>query len=126
MLQIRNLTINAGDKEIIKDFNLEVKTGEIHVLMGPNGAGKSTVCRSILHDPNYTQIDGDIIYKDTNLNSLDTSEISKLGIQMITQSPIAIEGVTNVEMLRMALAARTGESVDIFKFAKELKEVCEK
>ncbi|MDE6679046.1 MAG: ATP-binding cassette domain-containing protein, partial [Ruminococcus sp.] len=35
-------------KIILKNFDLIIKPGEIHVLMGQNGAGKSTVCRSIL------------------------------------------------------------------------------
>ncbi len=126
MLSIKNIAVKADNKEILHDFNLDIEDGEIHALMGPNGVGKSTICRAILKDPNYEITEGTITYKDKELNDLSTTDISRLGIMMITQAPIAIEGVTNAEMLRLALSERTGEHVDIFKFSKEAKTICEK
>ncbi len=126
MLQIKNVCVNADNKEILKDFNLEIKDGETHALMGQNGVGKSTICRALLKDPNYEITKGSIIYKDKDLKELTTTDIARLGIMMITQAPIAIEGVTNAEMLRLALSEKTQEHVDIFKFSKEAKEICEK
>lgn len=126
MLSIKDLTVEAENKEILKDFNLDINDGEVHALMGPNGVGKSTICRTILKDPNYVVKKGQIIYKDTNLANLTTTEISRLGIMMISQNPIAIEGVTNAEMLRMALSEKNNEHIDIFKFYKEAKAICEK
>ena len=46
MLKIDNLTVRAQEKEILKDLDLFIDDGEIHVLMGPNGTGKSTICNS--------------------------------------------------------------------------------
>lgn len=126
MLSIKKLSVTADNKEILKDFNLNINEGETHAIMGPNGVGKSTICRAILKDPNYSITKGEIIYKDKSLKKLTTTEISRLGIMMISQNPIAIEGVTNAEMLRMALSEKTGEHIDIFKFSKQAKEVCEK
>jgi len=126
MLSIKNVSVKADNKEILADFNLDIKDNEIHALMGPNGVGKSTICRAILKDPNYEITKGTIIYNDNDLKDLTTTDISRLGIMMITQSPIAIEGVTNAEMLRLALSERTGEHVDIFKFSKQAKEICNK
>ncbi len=126
MLKIKSLSVTADNKEILKDFNLEIKDGETHVIMGPNGVGKSTICRAILKDPNYTITKGTIEYKDKLLKDLTTTEISRLGIMMISQSPIAIDGVTNAEMIRIALSEKTSERVDIFKLSKEAKEVCDK
>ena len=107
MLKIDNLTVIADNKEILSDFTLNIKDGEIHALMGPNGVGKSTICRSILKDPNYIIKEGKIIYNDIDLSDKTTTDIARLGIMMITQSPIAIEGVTNAEMLRIALSEKT-------------------
>jgi Fe-S cluster assembly ATP-binding protein len=53
MLSINKLNVKVLDKEVIKDFNLDIKDGEIHALMGPNGIGKSSICKTILGDSNY-------------------------------------------------------------------------
>ncbi|MGM9834960.1 MAG: Fe-S cluster assembly ATPase SufC [Bacilli bacterium] len=126
MLKIDNLTVEVEKKEILKDFSLEIKDGEIHALLGPNGIGKSTICKTLLHDPNYTIKKGNIIYQNQDLNLLSTTEIARLGINMINQSPIAIEGVTNAEMLRTALSEKNNERVDIFAFNKKLENICAK
>lgn len=126
MLNIQKVTIKVNNKEILKDFSLKIKDGETHVLMGPNGVGKSTICRSLLKDPNYQITSGSITYKNQDILSLSTTEISRLGILMVSQSPIAIEGVSNAEMLRLALSERTKEHIDIFKFSKKAKEICQK
>ncbi len=46
MISIRNLTIEAGSFAI-RDFNLEVNSGEYHMIMGPTGSGKSLILKSI-------------------------------------------------------------------------------
>lgn len=126
MLTIKNLSVVADNKEILENFNLNINDGETHCIMGPNGVGKSTICRAILKDPNYEVTKGTITYKEKDLKDLTTTDISRLGIMMIAQNPIAIEGVTNAEMLRLALSEKTQERVDIFEFAKEAKTICEK
>ena len=60
MLNIKDLSVNVIDKELLHDFNLNIDDGEIHVLIGPNGIGKSSICKAILGDPNYTITKGSI------------------------------------------------------------------
>ena len=47
-LQIIDLWVKVEDKVILKGVNLEMNTGEIHVIMGPNGTGKSTLAATIM------------------------------------------------------------------------------
>ena len=42
-----NLTAGYGGVDIIKNITLEVKQGEIAVIVGPNGAGKSTAMKAL-------------------------------------------------------------------------------
>jgi Fe-S cluster assembly ATP-binding protein len=126
MLKINNLEVNVSDKSILKDFNLEINDGEIHALMGPNGVGKSTICKTILGDDNYKIINGDIIYNNQKLNDMKTTDRARLGIFLLNQNPIAIEGVTNAEMLRIALSEKYDKPIDIFKFNNKLINICNK
>jgi Fe-S cluster assembly ATPase SufC len=52
-LEIRNLHVAAGDKQILKGVDLHVRDGEFHALMGPNGSGKSTLANAIMGHPNF-------------------------------------------------------------------------
>lgn len=126
MLKVNNLSVSVQDKKLLTDFNIDINDGEVHVLMGPNGAGKSTLCKALFNNVDYIIDNGSIIFNDKDITNMDPSEISKLGMYIVNQSPISIEGVSNAEMLRIALEERTGEKVGIFKFNKELEEVCQK
>ena len=126
MLSINNLSVNTLDKEILHDFNLNINEGEIHVLIGPNGIGKSTICKTILGDPNYSITKGTIKYNDNDLLKMSTTDIARSGIFLISQNPIAIEGVTNADMLRSVISEKENKQVNIFEFNKELTDICKK
>lgn len=124
MLKIENLTVSVGNKTILKNFNLTIKENEIHTIMGVNGVGKSTICKVILGDPNYKVESGSIYYNESDLLNLDTTNRARLGIFLLNQSPIEIEGVTNSEMLRTALGEKNGTSVNLFEFSKKVENAC--
>ena len=126
MLEIKNLTVSVLDKIILKDFNLSINKNEIHTLMGLNGSGKSTICKVLMGDNNYKVVSGSIFYKDIDLLKLDTVERARLGIFLVNQNPMEIEGVKNSEMLKVALEAKTGRHYNIFEFSKIMNNVCEK
>jgi len=62
MFKIKNLKVSVNNKEILKDFSIEVNPGELHVIMGPNGSGKSTLTQTVAGKENYIINNGDIIY----------------------------------------------------------------
>lgn len=126
MLKIENLSLKVEDKELLSNFNLEIKDGEIHAIMGPNGIGKSSICKAIMGDSKYEITNGKIFYNDMDLTNMDTTARAQKGIMLINQSPLAIEGVSNADMLRMALANREGHSIDLYKFNKKIQEVCKR
>ena len=126
MLSIKNLNVKVLDKEVIKDFNLDIKDGEIHALMGPNGIGKSSICKTILGDSNYVVESGSITFNGKDLLSMDTTSRAQAGIFLLNQNPIAIEGVTNAEMLRSALNVKLDGKLNLFQFNKEMLDICKK
>ena len=57
-LEIRNLHVRAGDKDILRGLDLTVGKGEIHALMGPNGSGKSTLANAVMGHPGLEVTEG--------------------------------------------------------------------
>ena len=125
-LKIENLTVSVENKIILKDFNLEINPGEIHVLMGPNGIGKSTLTKVIMGDPNYIIESGYIYYNEKLLNDMSVDKRSRLGIFLGMQLPLEIEGVTNADFLRSAVSVREGENFKLFDFIKSLDNAVDK
>jgi len=124
-LKIKDLTVTVNNKTILDDFNLEIKSGEIHAIMGPNGTGKSTLTKVIMGDPNYKIIKGEIYFNDKKLNDLEVNERANLGIFLGMQMPMEIEGVTNADFLRTALRTKD-KNFKLYSFIKELDTVVEK
>lgn len=77
LLKINDLYVNAGEKEILKGLNLEIKKGETHVIMGPNGAGKSTLANVILNNPEYKKIEGNVEFEGEDITKTPTHEIAQ-------------------------------------------------
>ena len=125
LLQINNLHVKAGDKEILKGLDLQINKGEVHVIMGPNGAGKSTLANVILNNPEYTRINGDIYFEGENINNLRTDERAKKGIYMSFQSPEEIPGISVSNFIKSAKVAKDEKPVRIFEYKKKLEQTME-
>ena len=116
LLQIKDLYVNAGKKQILKGLNLTINKGEVHVIMGPNGAGKSTLANCIFNNPEYTKISGKIDFEGENINDLSTDKIAKKGIFMSFQSPEEIPGISCLNFLKTAKNKIQEKPVKIFEF----------
>jgi len=124
-LKITNLTVKIENKIILDKFNLEIKSGEIHVILGPNGTGKSTLSKVIMGDPNYEIVNGTIKFDDKDITKLETDERAKLGIFLGFQMPISIDGVTNADFLRTAIHSNTTD-FKLMEFIKKINSTCDK
>lgn len=123
-LTIKNLHVKIPQKEILKGFNLEIKSGEIHAIMGPNGTGKSTLSQVIMGKKDYDITCGDILFNDESILNLDVSQRARLGIFLAYQYPEEVSGVTNNEFLRTCLKSLTGEDISLFKFITKYDKAC--
>ena len=125
LLEIKDLHVNAGEKEILKGIDLDIKKGEVHVIMGPNGSGKTTTANAILNNPEYTKTNGTITFDGEDITESRTDEIARKGIFMSFQLPEEIPGVSVTNFLKYAKNKITGEPVKIFQFKDELKKYME-
>ena len=120
-LQIKDLHVSVGDKQILKGINLTVNEGEIHAIMGPNGNGKSTLLNAIMGHPAYTVTSGSITFNGEDVLKMTVDERSKKGLFLAMQYPKEISGVTNSDFLRAAINARLDKNISLFKFIKEME-----
>ncbi len=125
LLSIKKLYASVNDKEILKGLDLDIKKGEIHVIMGPNGSGKSTTANAILNNPEYQKSKGKILFENKDITNLSTDEIARRGVFMSFQSPEEIPGVSVTNFLKYAKNKATGQPVKIFAFRDELKKYME-
>lgn len=123
MLEIKNIScsIKESDVKILKDLSLEIKPGEIHVIMGPNGTGKSTLSKAIMGHYKYDVNAGDILLDGESILDLDVDERAKRGLFLCMQDPTVIEGVSNSEFLRTARGEITGSKVNLYTFIKDME-----
>ena len=89
MLEIvfNNVCKNFGNKKLLNDINLEIKTGEKIGLIGPNGCGKTTILKMIMKEENQTS--GDIfIRKDATIGFLSQYPDVKLNDYLVNGKTI--------------------------------------
>jgi Fe-S cluster assembly ATP-binding protein len=104
-LEIRNLHVRAGEKDILRSVDLTVAKGEIHALMGPNGSGKSTLANAVMGHPNLEVTDGQVLWNGEDVTDADPDERARLGLFMAFQYPVGVPGVTVTKYLRTVLNA---------------------
>ncbi len=104
-LQITDLYVRAGEKEILRGVDLTVGKGEIHALMGPNGSGKSTLANAVMGHPGLEVTSGQILFDGEDITDADPDERARRGLFMAFQYPVAVPGVTVTKYLRTVLNA---------------------
>ncbi|HEV3312920.1 MAG TPA: Fe-S cluster assembly ATPase SufC [Chloroflexota bacterium] len=124
LLEIRNLHVGIGDKEIVKGVDLVVNRGEVHAIMGPNGSGKSTLASTLMGHPFYTVTKGDVLFDGQDIAALSADQRAKLGIFLAFQYPHSVPGVTVANFLRTAVNSvrgGNGNKVSPREFRAELR-----
>ncbi len=106
LLTIENLRVEVEDREILHDVDLEINSGETHVLFGPNGSGKTTLLMTALGFPNYKITGGKIIFKGEDITGMPLDERANMGIGLSFQRPPTIKGVKMRQMLEICGAKK--------------------
>ncbi|WZY00593.1 Fe-S cluster assembly ATPase SufC [Bacillus sp. FSL W7-1360] len=123
-LKIENLHVAIDDKEILKDFSLEIKGGEIHAIMGPNGTGKSTLASAIMGHPKYEITSGSVTMDGEDVLEMEVDERARAGLFLAMQYPSEISGITNADFMRSAINANReeGDELSLMKFIRKMDE----
>ena len=126
MLEIKDLHVNVGGKEILKGINLSIKPGEMHAIMGPNGSGKSTLSYVIAGRDGYEITGGRISFLGEDLTGMEPEIRAAKGIFLAFQYPVEIPGVPNTTFIKEALNAirrfRGEDELDAMQFVKLVRQ----
>ena len=120
-LEVKDLHVSVQDKEILHGIDLNIKKGEVHVLMGPNGTGKSTLGYALIGNPKYEITQGSIVFNGEDLTEESVDKRAKAGMFLSFQNPLEVPGVTLSSFIRSALEQITGERTKVWDFKKKLK-----
>jgi Fe-S cluster assembly ATP-binding protein len=132
MLSIKNLNVSIGEKQILKNFNIEIKPGEVHAIMGPNGTGKSTLASTLAGKADYEVLSGEVTFKGKDLLDMSADERAREGVFLAFQYPVEIPGVSVTNFMKAAINAKRKhfgldpmEAKDFLKLMKEKMELVE-
>jgi Fe-S cluster assembly ATP-binding protein len=103
LLNIKDLHVEIGGREILKGVNLQVNKGEVHAIMGPNGTGKSTLASVIAGKEGYEVTQGEVLYNDKDVLDMEPEVRAQEGIFLGFQYPVEIPGVSITNFMRTAL-----------------------
>ena len=85
ILELKNVSKYYEKKKVLDDINLNIKKGQVNVILGPSGCGKSTLLRT-LNGLEPIQ-EGEILFSGTNLNDKNIKwEKIRQKIGMVFQS----------------------------------------
>ena len=128
-LEIENLHVRAGDREILKGLDLTVESGQVHAKMGPNGSGKSTLANAIMGHPNLELTDGRVLLDGEDITETEPDERARMGLFMAFQYPVGVPGVTVTKYLRTVMNAHRAEAgedpVSLKDFRKAVEDAME-
>ena len=110
-LEIRDLHVTVGEREIVKGLSLTLDAGTVAAIMGPNGCGKSTLANAIAGRPGYQITGGSVMINGESLLELPSDERARHGLFLALQQPLDVPGVRPLDMLTAAGA--TGDVASV-------------
>ncbi|MBO5882795.1 MAG: ATP-binding cassette domain-containing protein [Clostridia bacterium] len=116
MLEFKNVSYSVGEKQILKNINLEISDRFVAVT-GPNGSGKSTVAKLI--SGIITPTEGRIFFNGEDITEMSITDRAKAGISFAFQQPVRFKGITVKDLISLA----SGKNISVSESCAFLSEV---
>ena len=88
----RNLALDLGGREILRNIDLEIRAGEVLGIIGPNGAGKTSLIE--IFSGRYPPKTGEVRFKGRDITALPLYQRARLGVGRTYQTPLVPEDLT--------------------------------
>ncbi len=124
-IQLVNLFVSVGEKNVLHDISLQILPGTMHVLMGANGSGKSSLAYTIMGHPRYKVTSGSIIYEGSDLLSVPHWQRACKGIFLAFQAPVAIPGLSIYSLLKESVRARDVDAFSLVDYTARIESAAD-
>jgi branched-chain amino acid transport system ATP-binding protein len=102
LIEARGLSKHFGGVQAVRNIDFSLAEGELRCLIGPNGAGKSTFFKLLTGQIKPTS--GAVLFRGTDITTLQAHEVARLGIGIKTQVPSVFNGLSARQNLWVAAA----------------------
>ncbi len=116
MLELKNVSYSVGDKQILKNINLQISDRFV-AITGPNGSGKSTLAKIVAGI--ITPTEGRIYFNGKDITDMSVTDRAKSGISFAFQQPVRFKGITVKYLISLA----AGKNTSVAEACKYLSEV---
>jgi branched-chain amino acid transport system ATP-binding protein len=108
MLEVKQLSVAYGLAQVLFDLELDVRAGEVAVLLGRNGAGKSTCLKSIIGL--LRPLSGEIRFEGRRIDRLEPFQIARLGLGYVPEDRRIFSDLSVMQNLEVGRQAARGRS----------------
>jgi len=123
MLQIKNISINIENKELLKNISMNFELWKNYCILGKNGSGKSSLAMTIIWNPKYKIISWDILFDNNSIKEFSPNERSKLWIFLAFQHIPEIPWLKLFEFLRTIYNAKEEKEYSFLQFKKIVEPI---
>lgn len=124
ILKMQNICKSFSGVKVLKNVSVEVRKGEVQILLGENGAGKSTLIKIL--SGAYTKDSGEIILKGKNVEINSPKEAEDLGVSVIYQEFNLVPYLTvaeNIYLGREPMSDKVPGKIDFDKMNADAEKM---
>ena len=113
IMKLKNISKSFGANSVLNKININISKKQCYGIIGPNGAGKSTLFKIITG--NLLQDEGNIYFKNNNIDKLSIEKRARLGISQSFQNNSLFNEMTVKENLMIACSQSLNIGWHFFK-----------